>query len=37
MVGGLAGFKNQVAVGGLPLQLSPEEITVALRAGKQTH
>jgi hypothetical protein len=28
-----AGFKNQVSVGGLPLKLSPEEVTLALTAG----
>jgi hypothetical protein len=28
-----AGFKNQVSVGGLPLKLSPEEVTLALQAG----
>ncbi|KAL6778810.1 TIE2 [Auxenochlorella protothecoides x Auxenochlorella symbiontica] len=30
MVGGVAGFKQQNAVHGLPLELSPEEVTLAL-------
>ncbi|KAF6262225.1 hypothetical protein COO60DRAFT_661762 [Scenedesmus sp. NREL 46B-D3] len=34
MVGGIAGFKSQVSVGGLPLKLSPEEVTLALTAGE---
>jgi hypothetical protein len=28
-----AGFKNQVSVGGLPLKLSAEEVTLALTTG----
>ena len=33
MAGGLAGFKSQVAVRGLPLRLSKEEATLALGRG----
>jgi hypothetical protein len=31
-----AGFKSQVSVGGLPLKLSPEEVSLALQAGATT-
>ena len=33
MVGGLPGFRQQDAVHGLPLQLSPEEVTLAVDEG----
>lgn len=33
MAGGLAGYKSQVAVRGLPLRLSKEEATLALSSG----
>lgn len=33
MVGGVATFKQQNAVHGLPLQLSPEEVTLAIEKG----
>ncbi len=33
MIGGLPGFRQQDAVHGLPLQLSPEEVTLALARG----
>lgn len=33
MVGGLPGFRQQDAMHGLPLQLSPEEVTLAVDSG----
>lgn len=36
MVGGVAAFKQQNAVHGLPLQLSPEEVTLAIEKGWAT-
>lgn len=36
MVGALAGFRQQDAVHGLPLQLSPEEVTLAAHKGACT-
>jgi tRNA-splicing endonuclease subunit Sen34 len=33
MVGGLPGFRQQDALHGLPLQLSPEEVTLAVDSG----
>ena len=32
-----AGYQSQVAVMGLPLQLSPEEVSLAAAAGAQQH
>lgn len=33
MVGALAGFRQQDAVHGLPLQLSADEVTLAVQRG----
>ncbi|KAK9808607.1 hypothetical protein WJX72_000487 [[Myrmecia] bisecta] len=33
MVGGIAGYKQQHSIGGLPLQLSADEVTLALNSG----
>ena len=35
MVGALAGFRQQDAVHGLPLQLSADEVTLAAEHGAQ--
>ncbi|GMH39373.1 hypothetical protein BSKO_07271 [Bryopsis sp. KO-2023] len=33
MVGGITAFKMQTSVGGLPLELSPDEVTIAVKKG----